>query len=373
MAGFTRVLQLDIEDCLVGMSVCRELNLLAMADVKASVVRVFRMQWTHGQVAMSAVTVLGDRSSPSSVQFDMRCRVGGLSTSCLAFGGPSTARQLFVVDPGHDSVHAFDVGTWTHAGHVVKPKATRRPRLGGWNSDTWGLRFVAAHEHMVAVRNQNVTKGDGQTIRVYVAQAQGWTLFATLRHRVFDTLDYAGGMRFTPDGSAVFVAHQGGVVKWHVDKRSLPVEVCGVPWYMDYDSDDTDLDRSRLLEVGELNDVELDPANPNTVTVAETSSDGILLYTVVDALKDGPHATVVKDFPRGRQNDPCDDVSLAIVPGIGFVVLTFGQLQVFATADTIAMGSMSTARVAWLAAVQRGRRAHALHSSGNRAVKKTRA
>jgi hypothetical protein len=48
--------------------------------------------------------------------------------------------------------------------------------------------------------------------------------------------------------------------------------------------------------------------------------------------------------------------ALAMVPGLGLVVREedYGRVQFFATPDTIAMASMSAARVAWMVAVARG-------------------
>jgi hypothetical protein len=49
--------------------------------------------------------------------------------------------------------------------------------------------------------------------------------------------------------------------------------------------------------------------------------------------------------------------ALALVPGLGLVVQDSaegGRLQIFATPDTIAMASMSAARVGWMVAVARG-------------------
>ncbi len=45
--------------------------------------------------------------------------------------------------------------------------------------------------------------------------------------------------------------------------------------------------------------------------------------------------------------------SLAVVPGLGLVVLRFSKVHFFFTPDTIAMAAMSPCRVAWMVAIGR--------------------
>jgi hypothetical protein len=258
----------------------------------------------------------------------------------LAFTSPATTTSsasgsarplLLVTDAGRDAVHLVDVVGQTHAGYLASPGSIAGPR---------GVAASGASP-LVAVSTWKKRESGDHVVVVYRGSGAVWEAVRVIGGglRGPGTLDgqltVPRGLRFSGDSSNICVADwfNGRVSVFRVgDGGFVQHMATGLSGPMDVEE----------VEGGWL------VACSGSHTVEFVGDDGA---------GGGGRASLGK---AGGGNGSGDGefswpTALAVVPDLGLVVREWnsGRLQVFATADTIAMAAMSPDRVAWMTAVAR--------------------
>jgi hypothetical protein len=249
-----------------------------------------------------------------------------------AFTGPPSSRLLLVTDAGQAAVHVIDVAGQVHVGYVAAPGAIAGPR------------GVAARGSLVAVSTWKSGSSTDHVVRVYEGSGASWTAVRVVGGGFGGPGSADGqlfrpcGLRFTGDGSSLVVLDAGnrrvslfrvedGSFVWHVATgldSPCDVEEYGGVWLV-----------ARPFSIDFVGGERLHGASGDGSGVGRAwlGSGG---------------------SGDGEFREP---TALALVPGLGLVVREHGnggRVQFFATLDTIAMASLSVARVGWLVAVARG-------------------
>jgi hypothetical protein len=221
-------------------------------------------------------------------------------------GSTAAARLLVVTDAGNRAVHVVDVIHGDHVGYVAAPGSIARPS------------GVAAWSTKVAVCC------NGNTLRLYEGSGETWSVMREIE--MYSHVSIAHGLRFTGEGACLALAYRGigqekGCVGvFRVEDGSLS---CTIPSNATYPFD--------LEDCGE-----------HGWAVADSCLHSIEFIGGADN--------------TSRLGEVCHPSALALVPGLGLVVREYsnvGRLQLFATADAIAMAAMSISKTTWMTAVAR--------------------
>ena len=316
----------------MGMAVCPTLGLLVTSNTWDNTLTVFALSRSIGAGAgagagagLARVCTLGGASSPASMQFRLFDFATGPS-GWMAFTGPPTTRLLLLTDAGHDAVHVIDAVGRVHVGYVAAPGTIAGPR------------GVAARGSLVAVCTWKLYGSGDHVVRLFEGSGATWTAVRVVAGGFGDPGRAVGqlwspyGLRFTADGTGLVVAECGArrVSMFRVGDGSFVRHVAtglgGSP------DDVEECEGGWLVACGH-------PSH----TIEFVGGDGVGWASL------GKVGSGDGDF-----NCPA---ALALVPGLGLVVReegNRGRLQFLATPDSIAMASMSAARVAWMGAVARG-------------------
>ncbi len=258
-----------------------------------------------------SVCTLGGALSSAPMKFKF---CDGQSVSgCMVFLGTHDSPILVVTDAGHSAVHIVDVtGVQSHLGYVAAPGSIVKPRC------------VAASGSLVAVSAWDLSIPGTSTVRLFEGSGATWTLVREIASTEF-LLPF--GLRFTSDGLGLVVADpsndrvcmfrvENGAFMGHVAMGTgtspIHVEECGGGWLV------ACWDSVKYVRLGNGN------------------------------VKDDSHPVEISNRLRVSFVS-----SLAVVPGLGLVVLRFSKVHFFFTPVAIAMAAMSPCRVAWMVAIGR--------------------
>ena len=287
-----------------GLAVCQGLGLLVISSCDR--LQVFALSddivaRCHVQSELAHVRTLGG-VAPMEFQFWQDSGYIAFTDGCGETIGETTL--LLVTDHGKSdgsgAVHVVDVVRGTHVGYVAAPGTIRWPR------------GVATRKSLAAISCWESTL----LVRVFEGSGGTWTSVRTITVA-------AVGLRFTADGSGLVVPdyHRGCLRIFSVTAEDSS------PW-----SDGGKLDIP--LDVEEC---------------------GMRAGWVVCDYK-GLVAVSGTNEKAKRRNLGFSPLALAVVPGLGLVVMRRGGdtgVQFLATPDAVAMAAMSSHKVAWMVATCR--------------------
>jgi hypothetical protein len=314
----------------VGLAVCPALGLVVTSDLMVNTLSVFTLPQSINTPSstgrgLALMHTLGGTSSPAPMQFKFLDRQA--DSGWMAFTGPATSRHLLVTDGGHGAVHVIDVAGRVHAGYVVAPGTIAGPR------------GVAARGSLVAISTWKKWSSGDHVVRVFEGSGARWTALREVAGgfggpgRANGQLDRPLGLRFTGDGTGLAVADYGNgrVSVFRVEDGSFVRHVAtGLIYPMDVE----ECEGGWLVACG----------CSNTVEFVDGGVGG-----------DGVGRARLGEWGSG-DGEFFEPSALALVRGLGLVVRedgNYGRMQFFATPDTIAISSMSAARVGWMVAVAR--------------------
>ncbi len=313
----------------VGMAVCPVQGLVVTSDSISNTLNVFTLPQSIStpSVTGTGLALVYTLGGASPMQFKF-LSIGNGFSGHMAFTGPATSRHLLVTDVGHDAVHVIDVAGRVHAGYVAAPGTIAGP---------WGL---AAKGSLVAISAWTKWSSGDHVVRVFEGSGARWSAIREVAGgfgdpgRANGQLDRPLGLRFTGDGTGLVVADSGSgrVSVFRVDDGSFVRHVAtGLSGPYDVE----ECQGGWLVACG----------CSNTVEFVDGGVGG-----------DGRGGARLGKWGSG-DGEFSSPSTLALVPGLGLVVRedgNYGRMQFFATPDSIAVSSMSAARVGWMLAVARG-------------------
>ena len=233
--------------------------------------------------------------------------------------GGGGATLLLVADAGHDAVHVIDVVHGSHVGYVAAPGAIAKPR------------GVATRKSLVAVVSalRSAYHSDF-VVRVFTGGGGAWTEVRVIQHQPW----VPNGLRFSGDGMQLAV----------VDYRNCRLSIFCAQ------------DGSLLRHIMTPSWYSVYPFDVEECDIAASKGNGVRAGWVMCHL--GGLAAVAnedKAFTEEKRGFKFAPLALASVTGLGFVVRHHEGVKFLATPDAVAMASMSLCKVAWMAAVCRGR------------------
>jgi len=302
-----------------GVAVCADLGLLVISSCNK--LQVFALP--EDMVAttpreLELVRTLGG-VSPMEFQFSE-------SSGNMAFTDGVSRRFLLVTDGSYrGTVHVVDAVRGLHVGYVAAPGTILHSR------------GVATRKSLVAVSCWET--GHNDVVRVFEGSSRGSGNTWTAVRDIACGFDWPRGLRFTADGLRLVVANddggrlsifcaKDGAVLRHI---SLPPDEYFIaPW-----------------DVEECNMKDGDGCSAGWV---------ICHHGGLVAVADSENAIGADAVVKRRTLYPdCICFALAAVPALGVLAARHETgVQFFATPDAVAMASMSSCKVAWMAAVRRG-------------------
>jgi len=288
----------------VGVAVCQDLGLLVISCSRE--LQVFALPADIALGNLAHVRTLG---GVAPMEFDF-CDPAVTGFMAFTDGGGA-----LVTDAGHDTVHVIDVVHGSHVGYVAAPGVIAKPR------------GVAARKSLAAVSSHS-----DFVVRVFMGSGSAWTEVRVIR----DQPSWVpSGLRFTADGMHLVVAdlYDNRLSIFRAEDGAFVRDIVIAPtWYCIFLVDIEECEGGGRWIVSSGSGSLLEVPEEDT-----TNADG-----------DG-HVTVRR---RGLSFIP---FALAVVPGLGLVVRHSEGVQFLATPDAVAMATMSLCKVAWMAAVCRGR------------------
>jgi len=285
-----------------GVAACPELGVFAASVSVPGTVNVYKIvgltrlehEWTFGGV-----------DAPPALRFRFDY------SESLAFT-TRAPHHLFVNDAGRDAVHIIDVMARVHVGYLGVPGSVARPRS------------VATRHSLAAVSGWTEWKAADHVVTLYQGSGADWVrlrMIGGIYGRRDGQLWMPRGMRFTRDGRELVV----------VDRMNNRLGVFSTSTGAFVKQLSTNVDAPCDVEEWEGGWV----ATYNYSHVVGVQGDGSATRTWLGSrgVSDGQF-----DWP----------LALAVLPGPGLVVRDRSRIQVFATADAVAMAGMSEARVAWM-------------------------
>jgi hypothetical protein len=318
-----------------GMAACPTLGLLVTTDYFCNTLSVFTLPplealASHGSGAgasagLALACTLGGATSPAPMKFLFLDGHG--PSGWMAFTGPPSSRLLLVTDAGQAAVHVIDVAGQVHVGYVAAPGAIAGPR------------GVAARGSLVAVSTWKLYGSGDHVVRLFEGSGASWTAVRVVGGgfggpgRADGQLGLPYGLRFTGDGTGLAVADasNGRVSVFRVEDGSF----------------------ARHVATGLSGPLDVEECEGGWLVACWGSHTIEFVGGGVDG---GVGRARLGKYGRG-DGEFYNPSALALVPDLGLVVREHGnggRVQFFATPDTIAMASLSVARVGWMVAVVRG-------------------
>ena len=304
----------------VGMAACPVLRLLVTSSHSDLSVFSLPDSLDLKAGAFTLLRIIGGSGSIEPLYIKFNFCPGGFVSGYMAFTGCAAAERLLVVgDAGNDAVHVIDVVHGQHVGYVAAPGMISNPR----GVASRGTKVAVSASRFLSVCEVVVYEGSGST----------WTAERVIqmeKHR-----EILFGLRFTGDGTGLVV----GVGNPHGEKGC--VKVIGV--------EDGSLVRTDPVDA--CNPVDVEDCGEHGWAV----SDGGWNFHRIEFIGDVHSTGAVGKHGRG-DGEFDRPFAMAVVPGLGLVVREYhngGRLQLFATADGIAMAAMSISKTTWMMAVAR--------------------